>query len=600
MSIVSLRKLSFCGLSSEKAQVLEALQEMGGAHLIAVNATSNLPQVTQSKYAEQAVKALKFLSQSPNRRHQQHDTDNFDFDSVIDRILEIQLNRRQLSDRRDALLKRIKEVEPWGSFSLPDNDQLVGLKLWFYVVPNRMMKKMQKVELAWQVVGKDNLHDYVVVIANEEPSASSLPVARTHTGQISLATLKKELDSVELALEDLQADRESLTRWIDLIAANLGKVQDESDLKTAHNMALDNDGIFIVQAWVAACQLARFELFARNYQLALIVADPVAGELPPTLLDNPDPWSGGQDLVSFYQTPGYFGWDPSPIVFFSFAFFFAMIMSDAGYAALFAVILGVKWRSLGKTETDARFRRLAFTVISTSLVWGVLTGEYFGYSFPKQSVPDRLKIINMEDFDAMMHLSIFVGVFHIALANGIKAYQRRGKLKALSSLGWLVIVLSGFIIWTGSTLHISGMQQTGYGLLIVGCLCLLLFSSDRMVHKPIDWLWRLLDGIRTLTEITSLFGNVLSYLRLFALGMASVSLALTFNQLADQVYHAVPGAGLLLSLLILVAGHTLNLLLCLLSGVVHGLRLNFIEFYNWSVSDEGYPFKAFAKKGASE
>ena len=206
----------------------------------------------------------------------------------------------------------------------------------------------------------------------------------------------------------------------------------------------------------------------------------------------------------------------------------------------------------------------------------------------------------MEDFDAMMHLSIFVGVFHIALANGIKAYQRRGKLKALSSLGWLVIVLSGFIIWTGSTSHNSGMQQTGYGLLIVGCLCLLLFSSDRMVHKPIDWLWRLLDGIRTLTEITSLFGNVLSYLRLFALGMASVSLALTFNQLADQVYHAVPGAGLLLSLLILVAGHTLNLLLCLLSGVVHGLRLNFIEFYNWSVSDEGYPFKAFAKKGASE
>jgi len=598
MSIVSLKKLTFCGLSADKADVLEALQELGCAHLITVKNTSNLPQVAQSKYAEHAFKALKFLSQCPNRRHQQHDTDSFYFDHVIDRALEIQLNSRQLADKRDALLKRIKEVEPWGNFSLPDNVQLAGLKLWFYIIPNRMMKKMQGIELAWQVVGKDNLHDYVVVIASEEPSASSMPVARTHTGQVSLANLKNELDHIELALEDLQAERESLTRWIGLIAANLGKVQDQSDLKNAHNMTLDNDGIFIAQAWVAESDLDRVEQFAQNYRLALMIAEPIAGELPPTLLDNPGLWSGGQDLVNFYQTPGYFGWDPSITVFFSFALFFAMIMSDAGYATLFALFLGAKWRSMGKTDAGARFRRLALTVISTSLAWGILTGEYFGYSFPEQSFADRLKIIDIENFDAMMRLSIFVGVGHIALANGIKAYQRRGKLKALASLGWLVVVIGGFIIWTGSTSHNIVMQQTGYASLIVGCLCLLLFSSDRVVLKPTDWLWRILDGLRALTEITSLFGNVLSYLRLFALGMASVSLALTFNQLAVQVYHAVPGAGLLLSLLILLAGHTLNLLLCLLSGVVHGLRLNFIEFYNWSVSDEGYPFKPFAKKGA--
>jgi V/A-type H+-transporting ATPase subunit I len=125
----------------------------------------------------------------------------------------------------------------------------------------------------------------------------------------------------------------------------------------------------------------------------------------------------------------------------------------------------------------------------------------------------------------------------------------------------------------------------------------LFFSSDRTIKTPKDALWQILDGLKNITGITKIFGDILSYMRLFALGLASASLALTFNQLAEQVYSSASGLGLLLSLLILIFGHTLNLMLCLMSGVVHGLRLNFIEFYNWSVSDEGYAFKAFSKKG---
>ena len=200
----------------------------------------------------------------------------------------------------------------------------------------------------------------------------------------------------------------------------------------------------------------------------------------------------------------------------------------------------------------------------------------------------------MNDIHTMMRLSIAVGVIHIALANGVMAYQRRGKTIALASLGWLAVVIGGFIVGYSAP---SLIQQTGYGLLIAGGLCLLLFSSEHVIVKPIDWLWRILYGLKSLFGVARLFGDVLSYMRLFALGLASAYLALTFNQLAAQVYQAVPGIGLLFTLLILIAGHTLNLLLCLMSGVVHGLRLNFIEFYNWSISDEGYPFKAFSKKG---
>ena len=102
-----------------------------------------------------------------------------------------------------------------------------------------------------------------------------------------------------------------------------------------------------------------------------------------------------------------------------------------------------------------------------------------------------------------------------------------------------------------------------------------------------------------LTGISGLFGDILSYLRLFALGLASASLALTFNSMAKQVVESATGGAdleYLFAFLILVSGHSINLALAIVSGFVHGLRLNFIEFFKWGIADEGYPFQAFAKK----
>jgi V/A-type H+-transporting ATPase subunit I len=140
------------------------------------------------------------------------------------------------------------------------------------------------------------------------------------------------------------------------------------------------------------------------------------------------------------------------------------------------------------------------------------------------------------------------------------------------------------------------LQQGGIVLLVVGLVVVMLFASARRVNSLKSALFRLLEGLQSLTNITKVFGDVLSYMRLFALGLASASLAITFNQLAVQIQEAVPGLGLLLSLLVLVLGHVINLALGVISGFVHGLRLNFIEFFSWGISEEGYPFRVFAKK----
>jgi len=106
----------------------------------------------------------------------------------------------------------------------------------------------------------------------------------------------------------------------------------------------------------------------------------------------------------------------------------------------------------------------------------------------------------------------------------------------------------------------------------------------------------MVQGLFAFTRVSKAFGDILSYLRLFALGLASASLAMAFNDMAGQIKEAVPGVGLLFALVVLLLGHTINVVLAVASGVIHGLRLNVIEFFDWGVPDEGRLYKPFKRK----
>jgi V/A-type H+/Na+-transporting ATPase subunit I len=124
----------------------------------------------------------------------------------------------------------------------------------------------------------------------------------------------------------------------------------------------------------------------------------------------------------------------------------------------------------------------------------------------------------------------------------------------------------------------------------------LLFTSKRPLGLAPKLLFgRLVDGLKGLADLSKAFGDVLSYLRLFALGLAAIKLAEAFNYLAASAF-AFKGAGVLLGLLVLVAGHAINFAMGIMGGVVHGLRLNLIEFFNWSLHEEGEQFRVFANK----
>ncbi len=587
MTIVALQKVTFYGHVDDRKKVLADLQGLGCLHLIDLGAGSESPG--SSGASSRAREALRFLKDCPSKRRQVTRADKFDAAAIEARALGIKDRMVELEHERDFLLGRMENLSIWGAFDFPSPDDLDGWRFWFYVVPHKDMAKIQASEHVWQQVFSDNRFSYVVVIAKDEPE--EMPVERVRTGNRTLTQLEMRLEEVELALEDLFAERAGLTRWVNLFARNIERLEDQAAVLDAVKRTYAEDAVFALQAWAPEECIEELRAYGSAHQLVFETRLPETHETPPTLMRNPKGVAGGQDLVSFYTTPHYWLWDPSTIVFFSFSVFFAMIFADAGYAALLGLVVLGFWKRMGRTNTGRRLRLLLATMVGAGILYGVLVGSYFGVSPSEGSLIARMQFIHMMDFDFMMQLSILLGVFHLMLANGVTAWNFRNSIKGVKPLAWMFVFAGGTLIWQGMIRGLDPLIVPGMAILGLGLMGVLLFSATEGSFPK-----RLLKGLSGLTGLSSAFSDALSYLRLFALGLASASLAGTFNAMAGQVKETLPGIGIFFALLIALLGHTLNFVLAVASGFIHGLRLNFIEFFRWSITEEGHPFRAFARK----
>ena len=594
MSIASLKKVTLCGLLKEKRAVLESLQDLGCMHLLPLRPPPTEIEKIASPRADDAYKVLRFLNDMPWKRHQVVRDRAFDVDTLVGEALDLKQRLRNVTDRRDFLEHRIAAVEPWGDLVFPPHEALAGFRLWFYLLPLSKLNALKDVDLPWQIVHNDHRLAHVVLISKAEPPADLLPVPRTHTGALPLGELKVQLDEAEVQLEELVAQRQALTRYIYLLSLNLADAENRASLAYADQQTWDDDAIVAVQGWVPVDSLAEVEAYADKIGLACLIESPKANDTPPTLIDQPAEMEAGVDLAMFYQVPSYRSWDPTWLLFASFSVFFAMILADAGYGFVLLAGLLVCWKRFEASRKGRAYRRLGLSLCGCTIVYGVMVGSYFGVAPSDGSFLDWLHMLSVNDFETMMTLSIIIGVLHIVFASGMMAYAHRSSSVALSKLGWIAVLLGGLILWLAGIS--DKWTQLSWILITAGLVAILLFSSARPAETTMDHVWRLFDGARSLAGVMGAFGDVLSYMRLFALGLASASLAITFNDLARDVHAAMPGLGLLAGLLILGIGHTLNLGLSLISGVVHGLRLNFIEFYKWGLPEEGTAFRKFARK----
>ena len=582
MSIVALNKVTLLGLSGDKMPLLADLQTLGCVEIIPLRPTRGRDETTHP--APHMAEALQFLRDCPQRRRQIREDPDFDAEAVVRRVLDVRRRLHDLESERDALIKRLQLWQPWGDFEFAPLEAMDGWRLWFYVVPHADLPKLQALPYHQEVVRRDQRFSYVVLIAKEEPQ--NVPVPRVHLGARSRRQLLARLDEVELAIEDTQAERAWLTRWYTLLRRSVARLRDRAALETAGDHLLENQPVLALQGWMPAERALDLRSYARKHRLALQLEEPAADETPPTLLRNP-PWlRAGEDLVNFYMTPGYRTWDPSILVFFSFALFFAMILADAGYAALLGLGLWLLWRRLGASAAGRRYRPLCLTIVAFSLVYGVLVGSYFGLSPPDGSLPARLHLLDMNDTHRMMAISVLIGCLHLVFAAFMDARRHPRLVDGLASAGWALVIGGGLVLVLGQGFGLPLPPPLAGGLAAAGLVLVLFYSAP---HESLPT--RLLAGLKGLTNVTAAFGDVLSYLRLFALGLASGSLATQFNQMAHGLIESIPGTGLVIALLVVLLGHGVNLALGLASGLIHGLRLNVIEFFKWGLKEEGRLFQ---------
>ncbi len=630
MAIVPLKRVTLIGELKRRDKALLELQRLGCVHLVDLTDAGGKATATAVRY-DDLKSAIKYLERCPEKRpacsqailagsEETTDTDRDDVKRIAAEVLQIESESRALAEEQDVVRDAIEQSRPWGSFDLPPADELGDRSFYFYRLTHRQAHAAQASlrRTTAERINTDRQHVYWIVIALEPPA--NMPCEPECLDPRSLDDLQSRLIEIDAQREQLQLRRIALTRWLEQLRLHLAVVQDETARVIASHRSLVDGPVFVLDGWVPRRSLSDLEEFAQENTLALCSRPPNSDDQPPTLLSNPRPIAGAEGAVTFFMTPSYRAWDPTWVMFFSFAAFFAMILADAGYGLVLGAILAFALKPLGRTESGRRFRQLAGFMVVVTIGYGLLIGSFFGIAPPAGSWLDRLVIKSdgrsiMQDREAMMLVAATIGVFHLVLANAIVAWRWIGSGHALASVGWAVGLVGGWLLalvmipkpdvmtlcasWFGGQAGVCEeiVTTSGWWMLGVGLGLVFLFSSTRPVFstRPWDWLLRCVDGVMGLTGVTKAFGDTLSYLRLFALGLASAQLAIIFNQLASDAAQT-QGVGLLLGLLVFLVGHTLNLVLAVVGGVVHGLRLNCIEFFSWSLTDEGQPFQTFEMK----
>jgi V/A-type H+-transporting ATPase subunit I len=300
--------------------------------------------------------------------------------------------------------------------------------------------------------------------------------------------------------------------------------------------------------------------------------------------------------------PGYKEVDVSIYFLVAFALFFAMLVGDAGYGALF-LLMGILFRK----RLPGQLRLLIYVLSGATVVWGVLSGTYFGSEaiagipFLNALIVEEVASFGSDNVAFMMHLSFLIGAIHLTVAHGVRFVQFINSLKCLSELGWIALIWGLFFL---TELLVLGKPAPGWysWLFIGGVLLVSLFSRTK--KTLLSSMLASLSGLPL--SLINGFSDIVSYVRLFAVGLATAAVAASFNNIIipEGGFAGMGFLQLLGAALALLLGHGLNIALALMAVLVHGIRLNMLEFSSHlgvQFSGRAYqPFRLNARKKDQE
>lgn len=606
--VTKMTKYSFILLSEQTEGFLNSLQELG-----VVDISRSLKPIDEQSSemlaeADRAKKALSILAACKAGSEK-----DFKFDGCpVDAVLETQDRIAEISAEIAAAKKEIAVRQPWGSFRSEDIHKLEsqGLKLRFY----SCMKK--KFDPSWaeirplEVISETESKVFFVTVSPAEEEYS-FPIEAVPAPEGSVNEAEEKLSLLQSKLEKEQP-----------LLANLKSCSDE--IRKAYNDSLSRLDLYFAEAAT--------EKAVDNYLTVLTGFAPTSDDKrlcasfdsmdiyysheaatkednPPVKLKNNWFAKNFEVLTGMYGVPAYDEFDPTPVLGPFFMLFFAMCMGDAGYGILLMLIalvlrLKMKDSSLGKMH-----RLIAFLGGMTFVV-GIFLGTFFGMSILEASwAPAWLKGLCIDGwfpdakiagFPVQMVLAVAIGVLHICLAMIIKTInftKRFGFKKTVATWGWTTLIVGGLVVVSlGMTevLSAEAFKWTIIALAVVSGLAIYVFNTPG--RNPLlnigSGLWD------TYNMVTGLLGDVLSYIRLYALGLAGGMLGNAFNIMGTMILDIpVPGVNWVFCIIILIFGHVLNLAMSCLGAFVHPLRLTFVEYFkNSGYEGSGAKYNPLTKK----
>ena len=493
-----------------------------------------------------------------------------------------------IKEKRTDLVLEAERIKMWGDFDAPKVKRLCDqLDLHFYRMEKKEYKRIkQDAHIKWIRLSPVEKMETVAVFGRLDTSVRAMEFVIPPKG---LSQLQEEIKNCDLQLSSCEAVLREAAGHLNSYAAQLLKTQNDAEYSSADRSLAYQNGLVWITGYIPDAEKEAFINAAKEHNWAWLINDVQQGdENVPTKIRYNKLTALIKPVFDILGTvPGYAEYDISFWFLAFFTLFFAMIIGDAGYGLLFLIgTVAVHIKNKHVTNVTLLFYLLS----GATVVWGALTGTWFGLE-GAMNIP-LLKSLVIPSFanypeyfglsatttqNSVMKFCFSIGVIQLALAcvMNIKRKICRHNLSWLSDLGWLLSISALYLM----VLYLVIGQNIQLGIVgaVVGLgfLLVVLFGGMEPGKTFGQGLKAGLGNTFTaFLDTISAFGNVMSYIRLFAVGMASLAIAQSFNNMASG-FH---GALVIVGAIIMIIGHVLNIVMGFLSVVVHGVRLNLLEF----------------------
>ena len=567
--ITQMKKYTFLVFHREYEAFLEQLRDLGVVH-VTEKAAGMADDAHLQELLSKADNARKLIAQG-----------------APDQLLN---EKAALEQRIAATQKEADKMAVWGDFSAERMEQLkaAGYTLRYFTCPKKLFQEEWGIVVAEQGATVYFVH----VSKTSEPSELLNTVLELcqeqYLNQKSAADLQKDVEGLNGLLVAQNARIELWAKEnIPALENELKQLQEQIDWKRVTlNTDSEADGsLKILEGFCPIDQVPALDAVLEKQEVYYQAEDPTAEDNTPIKLRNNKFTQLFESLTGMYGWPNYGEFDPTPILAPFFLLFFAMCMGDCGYGILLMIIgVLIAKKKLNIEMFDGLGPIITVLGVGTTVV-GFFLGTFMGIDlYQAEWVPQGLKSVMIKGevmgYDIQMVLALCIGVFHICLAMVIKAVcstQQLGFKENIANWSWTLLIVGGLVV---AILGMTVLPQEVFKwtIIAVGVISALgIYIFNTPGRNPLinigSGLWD------TYNMASGLLGDILSYIRLFALGLAGGMLGAAFNDLGLMVRGDGGVGGWIFFVLILLLGHVINLLMSCLGAFVHPLRLNFVEYF---------------------